>query len=144
MRVMLASALFLTFRLWADEAGDRDAITRAVAALNDPAQRPRIFTKDVDTIVDFDRLIDLHLPCSSCGGVAIGRNETWRELSVPRIVINSIRFITPDVSVVDGASTIRGAVTLAASVPLLFVLKKEGSEWRIDAVRRLAPAGAVH
>ena len=44
MRVLLASALFLTFRLWADEAGDRDAITRAVAALNDPAQRPRIFT----------------------------------------------------------------------------------------------------
>jgi hypothetical protein len=65
-------------------------------------------------------------------------HETWRVMTVPRIVSDSIRFITPDVALVDGASTIRGAVTMAQSVPLLFVLKKDGGEWRIHAVRRLA------
>jgi hypothetical protein len=45
----------------------------------------------------------------------------------------------------DGASTIRGAVTLARSVPLLFVMKREGAEWRISAVREGNPkrAGAT-
>lgn len=142
MKVMLASALFLTIGLSAD-GGDRDAITKVIAALNDPVQRPRLLTKDVDTSVDFNRLIDLHLPCTSCAGVVIGMNETWREMTVPRIVSSSIRFITPNVAIVDGASTIRRAVTLAESVPLLFVLKKEGAEWRINAVRRLAATAVV-
>jgi hypothetical protein len=144
MKMVLASALFLTIGLWADEAGDRDAITKVIAAVNDPVLRPRLFTKDVDTAVDFNRLIDLHLLCSSCAGDVIGMNERWREMTVPRIVSSSIRFITPDVAMVDGASTIRGAVTLAESVPLLFVLKKEGAEWRINAVRRLVATGVVH
>jgi hypothetical protein len=139
MKLMLASALFLTMRLLADEAGDRDAITKVIAAVNDPAQRARLFTKDVDTAIDFDRLIDLHLTCPSCS-VVNGRTETWREMTAPRVVSTSIRFITPDVAIVDAVSTVRGAVTLAESVPLLFVLKKEGTDWRIDAVRRLTTA----
>jgi hypothetical protein len=142
MKVIFVSALFFTMRLWADEAGDRAAITTIIAALNDPVQRPQLFTEDVDTTVDFSRLIDLHATCVSCRVLNSG-NETWRVLTVPLVVSGSIRFITPEVAIVDGASTIRGAVTLAESVPLLFVLKKEAKEWRICAVRRLAITGAV-
>jgi hypothetical protein len=64
-------------------------------------------------------------------------NETWTEMTVPRVVSGSIRFITPHVAIVDGASTVEGAVILAQSVPLLFVMKKEKAEWRISAVRVL-------
>jgi hypothetical protein len=66
-------------------------------------------------------------------------NEPWTELTVPRVVSGRIRFITADVAIVDGASTIRGAVTLTPSVPLLFVMKKSGVEWRITTVRVLTP-----
>jgi hypothetical protein len=136
MKLILGSVLlFLTLGLWADEGGDRDVITNVIAAVNDPLQRPGLFTQDVDSGVDFDRLIDLHIACSSPPNIVIGMNETWREMTVPYVVSGSIRFITPNVAIVDGASTVRGAVTLLKNVPLLFVLRKEGSKWRITAVR---------
>jgi hypothetical protein len=65
-------------------------------------------------------------------------NETWTQLTAPRVVNEKIRFVTQDVATVDGASTIDGAITLARRVPLLFVMSKEGAEWRISAVRVLA------
>jgi hypothetical protein len=58
-------------------------------------------------------------------GVLIGMNEPWTGLTVPRVVSGGIRFITPSVAIVDGASIIRGAVMLAPRVPLLFVLQKD-------------------
>jgi hypothetical protein len=121
--------------LWAGEIEDRAAIEKVIAALNQPAQRARLFTNDADCPVDFDRLIDLHKKYDP--GLMIGMDETWTLLTVPRVVLRNIRFITMEVAMVDGASTIRGAVTLARSVPLLFVMKKEGGEWRISAVRVL-------
>jgi len=88
--------------------------------------------------VDFDRLIDLHRRASLPGGVIIGTDEPWTALTLPRVVSGAIRFITPAVAIVDGASIIRGAVMLAPRVPLLFVMKKEDTEWRISAIRVLA------
>jgi hypothetical protein len=145
MKAILALPLFLAAGLMADEAVDRAAIDRAVSALNDPVQRPGVLARDVETEVDFDWLIGLHEVCCRYPGVTIGMNEPWRELTVPRIVSGRIRFVTPNVAIVDGASTIRGAVTLAESVPLLFVLRREGAEWRVALVRRLATSkmGAV-
>jgi hypothetical protein len=143
MRMILCFHLFCAVGLWADEAGDRAVINKVIAAVNDPAQRPGLFTKGVDSDVDFDRLVDLHTECPSSSGAmrgtqrafSIGMDETWRVLTVPRVVIGSVRFMKRDAAIVDGASTIRGATTLAESVPLLFVLKKKGAEWRISAVR---------
>jgi hypothetical protein len=97
----------------------------------------------VDSEVDFDRLIDLHRRESQYGGVAIGINEVWTELTAPRVVSGRVRFITPDVAMVDGASTIRGAVTLRRSVPLLFVMRKDKGEWRITAIRVLRSHATV-
>jgi hypothetical protein len=132
MKVIFCIPLFLTVGLWADEAQDRAAIDKVIVTLNDPAHRAELFTKEADSGVDFSRLIGLHLANSSH---IVGVNETWTELTVPRVVSGSIRFITPDVAIVDGASTIEGAVTLPRNVPILFVMKKEGTLWRIDAVR---------
>ena len=87
--------------------------------------------------MNFDRLIDLHLMSSGSVGGGVGIDEPWRVLTVPRVVSGTIRFITPEVAIVDGANLIRGAVTLAETVPLLFVLKKERTDWRISVVRRV-------
>ncbi len=100
---------------------------------------PDLFTKDADSYVDFDHLVDLHRKDSLATGGVIGMNETWTEMTVPRVVSGIIRFITPDVAIVDAASTISGAVTLKPSVPLLFVMKKVGREWRIVASRACTP-----
>jgi hypothetical protein len=141
---LILFSLFCAVGLWADESQDRAAIDEVIAALNDPVQRVRLLTQDVDSGVDFDRLVDLHRNMmrycqedSLSLGVLVGRNEPWTELTVPRVVSGRIRFITPTVAIVDGASTIRGAVILAPSVPLLFVMKKDGAVWRINAVRVL-------
>ena len=56
-------------------------------------------------------------------------------MTVPQVVSGKVRFITPDVAIVDGASIVQGAVSLTDSVPLLFVMKRVGVGWRIDAVR---------
>ena len=106
-----------------------------IAALNNPIERANLFMKDADSAVNFDRLIDLHRLAAPSPGVGIGMNETWTQLTAPRVVNEKIRFVTQDVATVDGASTIDGAITLARHVPLLFVMRKEGSEWRISAVR---------
>jgi hypothetical protein len=116
VKLILCFPLLCAFGLWADEAQNRAAIDKVIAALNDPAQRAGLFTKDVDSNVDFDRLVDLHKKNSLSPGVLIGTDETWTEMTIPRVVSGSIRFITPDVAIVHGASTIRGAVTLASSV----------------------------
>jgi hypothetical protein len=137
MRAILCLALFCAAGLWADEIHERAAIDKTIAALNDPAQRARILAWDVDSRVDFDRLVDLHRRNLPVASVAIGMDERWTELTVPRVVGGPIRFITPDVAIVDGASIIRGAVTLRPRVPLLFVMRKTDREWRIAAIRVL-------
>jgi hypothetical protein len=135
--------LLLVVGLSADETEDRAAIDKVITGLNDPVQRAGLFTKDAESDVDFDRLLDLHRKNSSPPGVLIGMNEPWTELTVPRVVSGSIRVITPDVAIVDGASTVEGAVTLVRRAPLLFVMKKEESEWRISAVRALKTRAVV-
>lgn len=136
MRVILCTAIIFATIGRADEAKGRIAINKIIEAINDPVQRPTLFTKDADSTVQFGRLIDLHLRSSRNVGVGgVGIDERWRVLTVPRVVSGSIRFITPEVAIVDGASVIREAVTLVETVPLLFVLKKEQAVWRICAVR---------
>ena len=125
--------------LKANEVTDRAAIDAVIDAVNNPLQRSRLFTKDLDSTVSFDSLINLHLDSSARVPVPVGTPEPWRNLTEPRIVTGAIRFITPDVAMVDGASIVRGAVTFADTVPLLFVLKKEQAGWRISAVRRICP-----
>ena len=105
------------------EDADRAAIDRAIAALNDPARRPGLFTRDADCQVDFERLIDLHIRNTRPVIGVIGIDEPWSTLTTPRVVTGNIRFVTADVATVDGASVIQGAV------------RKERGKRRINAVR---------
>ena len=140
--IVCLAALFATM-LKADEVTDRAAIDAVIEAVNNPLQRTRLFTKNLDSTVNFDSLINMHLDSPTRVFVPfgmpgpVGMPEPWRILTEPHIVSGAIRFITPGVAMVDGASIVRGAVTFADTVPLMFVLKKEQAGWRINAVRRI-------
>jgi hypothetical protein len=60
VKLILFFSLFCAVGLWADETQDRAAIDEVIAALNDPVRRVGLLTRDVDSSVDFDRLVDLH------------------------------------------------------------------------------------
>jgi hypothetical protein len=94
MKAILFLPLFLAIALQADEAQDRAAIDKMIAALNDPAKRANLFMKDADSAINFDRLIDLHRLLAPSPGVVIGMNETWTQLTAPRVVSGTIRFVT--------------------------------------------------
>jgi hypothetical protein len=82
VKPILCFSLFCAVGLWADEARDRAAIDKAIAALNDPVQRANVLTKDVDSSVDFDRLIDLH--CNNSSTVIRKPRHQIRSGAAPR------------------------------------------------------------
>jgi len=53
-------------------------------------------------------------------------------------VIHSIRFVTPDAAIVDAANTQYGSTILVWRIPVLLVMKKTGTDWRIASLRVLA------
>jgi len=57
MKVALCTyMLFFGVRAWADESGDRVAIGRAIAGLNELLPRRDLFTSDSDSISQLERL----------------------------------------------------------------------------------------
>jgi hypothetical protein len=158
--------LFVSYAL-ADEAADRVAIDRAVAALNEPPRRTALFTQDTDASSELARLPRVRplsppipqlpgdpasLPRTDSPTVTISK-EPWGEATInflgmpplptanilaPRIASGNIRFVTPDVALVEGA-WIYDDRAVMRSVPLLFVMKREGENWKIASLRVLAP-----
>jgi len=58
----------------------------------------------------------------------------------PRITSGATRFISPDVALADGTWTYKDNGGATQTIPLLFVMKKEGDDWKIASLRVLAPA----
>ena len=134
--------LLLGVSLWGDEAADRAQIASVIATLNQAPELARLFTADSDAasvLAEISRLTPV---------VTIS-HEPWGEAtwgfagSRPRISSTAVRFITPDVALIDG-SAVDGTASRADgkdSTPLLFVMKKEGDSWKIASIRLvLAPA----
>ena len=118
----------------ADEAADRSAIERVISVLNDSqagsSQKRTLFTTDADSELE-------HLSTLNRRLLRLSR-EPWSEVTAPRLVIHSIRFVTTDVALVDAASTQYGSMILARRMPVQLVMKKEGIDWRIASLRLLA------
>ena len=70
----------------------------------------------------------------------LAKLKTWSEMTPPRIVIKSVRFVTSDVALVDGSSMQYGSLILVRRIPILLVMKKQVTDWRIDSLRILVPA----
>ncbi|MGA3096435.1 MAG: hypothetical protein ABSF25_08285 [Bryobacteraceae bacterium] len=141
MKALLCIPLLLAAHAWAADAdADRAAIERVVGALNSAQSRPgarpdsSLFTADADN--QLDRLENLNRRLSQAS------KEPWSETTTPKMVIQSIRFITPEVALVDAANTQYGAVIPARRIPVLLVMKKEGAEWRIASLRVMVDLAA--
>jgi len=118
---------------WADERADRAAIQAVVEALaKDQAGGGQkgtagLFTDDADN--QLSRLSDLDRRLPQPGG------EPWSEVTAPRLVVKAIRFITPDVALVDATYTQYGSTIVVRRVPILLVMRKEAKGWRIASLR---------
>ncbi len=143
MRPILCLCILLASRAWADEAADRAAIEKTVHALNTAPLSRELFTADFH---DFNKLAPLRL--QGGGGAVVISHEPWGEATwypilYPRVklrvVIRSIRFITPVVAHVRGIDQ-SDEDTSPTSQEVVLVLKKEGVDWRIASFRVLAPA----
>ncbi len=126
--------LFASFAC-ADTPADRAAIERVVGAVITDQNRTgakrssTLFTADADN--EFDRLLDLDRRLLKLS------EEPWSEITGPRLVIQSIRFVTPDVALVNAVNAHYGSIILARRIPVLLVMKKEGTDWRIASLRVL-------
>jgi hypothetical protein len=127
MKARLWVILFFAGCAWADEAADRAAIVRVIAALNAVPRRGDLFTPDVDGRAALERptVVISHEPWGEATinlpGTGVGRAIASRQ----------IRFVTPDVAVVDGEFVADGTA-------LFFVMKRDAGEWRIASVRLVA------
>jgi hypothetical protein len=164
MKAILCLPLLLCSYASAEEAGDRAAIGRAIATLNEQPQRTTVFTADASS--ELDRLPDVKLKSvrplgvpdaivpvgGPLGATVTISHEPFGEATInlpgatslpamevlnPRIASGSVRFLTPDVALAEGAWTYtsQGATQ---TIPLLFVMKKEGDAWKIASLRLLA------
>ncbi len=131
MRLICGLLMLFSFTR-ADERSDRLAIQRLIDALNeylaDPGQQPAAapFTDDAGN--EITRLSDLDRSL-------VPANKPWPEVTEPTIVIQAIRFITPDVALIEATNVQYGSIILVRRVPLLLVVKRETSGWRIAALR---------
>ncbi len=114
---------------WADATSDRAAIESVISRLND-AVTPVSTLFTTDTADNPAQLVQL-----------VGRNrvsaanaQPFSEISVPKIVVHAVQFVTPEVALVDAANAQYGS-NMVRSVPILFVLKRQGDDWRIAAYR---------
>lgn len=135
MKIVLCLAILVTPALWANEAADRTAIAAAIAALNTSPTPASIFTADFPNAAELQRFRE---PAPTLT-VVISR-EPWREAtwySTPRIpalfVTRSVAFTAPETAMVIAAY---------GNVPVLFVMKRESTNWRIASLRVLTEAQA--
>ena len=125
MKAILSIGLVLAGSMaMADSASDHAAIVSVIQALNDHSKpAATLFTADAA-----DKAAEL---------VSLGNVDRmpWSEQTAPKFGVRSIQFITADVALVDAENARFGSMIMKKSVPLLLVMKRVGSEWRIAAFR---------
>lgn len=118
-----------------DEAAVRDVVRRYTEAreLNDPKAIEALFTDDADqytTSGDWRR---------GMSALVKGMLETSaRNPGTRAITIAAVRFVTPDVAIVDGEYK---TGTDARRLWTTLIVKRVAAGWRISAIRNAAPTG---
>jgi hypothetical protein len=100
---------------WADEAADRAAIQKVVIAFNHPHERAGVLAKDANL--------------SSLARYA------GPETSQVLFESHDVRFVTPDVAVVDASGSQYGSLILKHSMAAIFVMRREGAAWKVVIFR---------
>jgi len=158
-KAILCLPLLLASYASADETADGLAIDHAIAALNEAPQRAAVFTADAYS--ELDRLPNVTPqafriagPARQDGPMVTISHEPWGEVTLnlpgtaslpaleilnPRIASGAIRFVTSDVALADGVWTYKDDGGTTQTIPLLFVMKREGDNWKIASLRVLTP-----
>lgn len=117
----------------ADEAAVRDIVRRYTAAreLNEPKAIEALFTADADQYTSSGEWR------RGMSALIKGMQETSaRNPGVRAINVAAVRFITPDVAIVDGEYK---TGTDGRLLWTTLTVKRDGKNWRIAAIRNMAP-----
>jgi uncharacterized protein (TIGR02246 family) len=119
----------------ADEAAVRDIVQRYTRAreANNPAAIEPLFTVDADQYTSSGEW-RRGLPALVKGMLATSASNP----GIRAITIAAVRFVTPDVAIVDGEYK-TGTDTQRLWTTL--IVKREAKGWRIAAIRNMAPTG---
>jgi len=128
MRAILASAFLCATLAFADQPADRTAIETVIQSLKTAKPVSALFTADADS--------DLAQLNASQSVMSDAAKQPWSEAMPPALVIDSIRFVTADVAIVNAAN-VQITSTLSRRAPVLFVMKREGAAWKIASLRML-------
>jgi hypothetical protein len=153
VRILLCLTALVASAAWADETTERAAIEATVAALNTSPSRPNLFTGDFANADELQRFLRLEGQVIQSDGVVVGTEAATLTISsepmgeanlhfrpLKRFVTRSITFLSPDTSVVVAIRERQFEPTASKRVPVLFVLRREGSEWHIASFRVLTEA----
>jgi hypothetical protein len=99
---------------WAGDPAE-DAIRKAIVTFNDLQKRATVLAPGAD-IAPLDRM----------GGTGVSR--VYFEAT-------AIRYVKPDVAKVKASASQYGSLILKRTMPVVFLLKREGGVWRITALR---------
>ena len=121
------------------DAAVREVVARYVAAreARDPAAVAALFTNDADQLTTAGEWRRGREAIRSGTAQSSARNTGSR-----RIVVDTVRFIAPDVAIADGPYEISGgggAATRRMWTTLVVVRTPDG--WRIAAIRNMVPTG---
>ena len=155
--------LLLSSSAWAEEAADRSQIDKTIAALNVTPEPSGLYTDD--SVSELGKLpqpsrtqLQVMVPPTTGAHPPQSRmiisHEPWGEARInlggveltppamqmvnPHISTETIRFVSADVATVDGKWTYTDGDS-TQTIPLLFVMRREGDEWKIASARLLAP-----
>ena len=129
MKRILGLSILVATCTWADDASDREAIERVVAAVNNHSKPlTDLYTADAP---ENER------------SMLSANEQPWSEVTSPRITTRSIRLITPRFALVECTNTQYGAVLVVRTTSMSLVMKKDGEQWRIASVGALQDPAAA-
>ena len=146
MKAILCLPLFLASFACADEVSDRAAITRTIVALNELPPRTSEIAESPTAASELSGLLIATAEVRPAASPTVTiSHEPWGEATINfpgievlryRVATATMRFLTPDVALVDGYWTRTDGPFLFK--PVLFVMKKVGDAWKIASARMLA------
>jgi hypothetical protein len=130
MKALLALLLLLPAGLGANDSTERSRILAVFDEVNtsqgfEPAVLRKHFARDIDP-----REVEPFLLLQS----RMADRRPWSETTIPRLVLVQVRFVTPEVALVEASVTQFGPFAWRRD-PMLFVMRKQGAEWQVFSIR---------
>jgi hypothetical protein len=126
---LLAAAIICAALAYAQAARDRIAIEDLIHSLNTAQPVSALFTAGAES--DLDRLQAIQREMK----IAVNRTSG---VAPPAFVMAEVRFLGPDVAMVNAAEVQLGGES-PRKIPVLFVLRRDTAGWKIAALRLLDP-----